>query len=95
MEQPLNRIKRLSLKLPKGDIKYAEKYIKSREFDKLLEIVDSDIYLVHQNEQLEVPKEKYANIVLEDLIELKAAIEEYMSFFEITNNSENDIEWYE
>lgn len=90
MEQPLNKIRRLSKSLPEGDIKFAEKYIAGREFDKLLEIVESDIYLVQQNQLLENPKEKYANIDLEELLELKDAVDEYMSFLEIPDNSDDD-----
>ena len=90
MEQPLNKIRRLSKSLPEGDIKFAEKYIASREFDKLLEIVKSDIYLVQKNELLEHPKEKFANIDLEELYDLKEAIDEYMSFLEVPDNSDDD-----
>lgn len=89
MEQLLDKIKRLSKSLPEGDIKFAEKYIKSREFDKLLEIVESDIYMVQQNKSLEHPKEKFANINLEELLRLKVAVDEYMSFLEIPDNSDN------
>lgn len=90
MEQPLNKIRRLSKSLPEGDIKFAEKYIASREFDKLLEIVESDIYLVQQNTLLETPKEKYANINLEELLKLKDAVDEYISFLEVPDNSDYD-----
>ena len=88
MEQPLDKIRRLSRSLPKSDIKFAEKYIANREFDKLLEIVESDIYLVQKNETLEHPKEKFANIDLEELLELRSAIEEYISFLEVPDNSD-------
>lgn len=90
MEQLLDKIRRLSKSLPEGDIKFAEKYIKSREFDKLLEIVESDIYMVQQNKLVEHPKEKFANINLEELLGLKSAVDEYMSFLEIPNSSDND-----
>ena len=90
MEQPLDKIRRLSRSLPEGDIKFAEKYIASREFDNLLEIVESDIYLVQQNELLEHPKEKFANIDLEELWELRCAVDEYMSFLEVPDNSDDD-----
>ena len=90
MEQPLNKIRRLSKSLPEGDIKFAEKYIASREFDKLLEIVESDIYMVQQNKLVEHPKEKFANINLEELLGLKSAVDEYMSFLEIPDSSDND-----
>ena len=90
MEQPLDKIRRLSRSLPKSDIKFAEKYIVSREFDKLLVIVESDIYLVQQNESLEHPKEKFVNIDLEELFDLRNAVDEYMSFLEVPDNSDDD-----
>lgn len=95
MEQPLDKIRRLSKSLPERDIKFAEKYIASREFDKLLEIVESDIYMVQQNELLEHPKEKFANINLEELLELRGAIDEYMSFLEVPGNSDDDSWMYD
>lgn len=95
MEQPLDKIRRLSKSLPERDIKFAEKYIASREFDKLLEIVESDIYMVQQNELLEHPKEKFANINLEELLELRGAIDEYMSFLEVPDNFDNDSWMYD
>lgn len=90
MEQLLDKIRRLSKSLPEDDIKFAEKYIESREFDKLLEIVESDIYMVQQNKLVEHPKEKFANINLEELLGLKSAVDEYMSFLEIPDSSDND-----
>lgn len=95
MEQPLDKIRRLSKSLPERDIKFAEKYIASREFDKLLEIVESDIYMVQQNELLEHPKEKFANINLKELLELRGAIDEYMSFLEVPDNSDDDSWMYD
>ena len=95
MEQPLDKIRRLSKSLPERDIKFAEKYIASREFDKLLEIVESDIYMVQQNELLEHSKEKFANINLEELLELRGAIDEYMSFLEVPDNSDDDSWMYD
>lgn len=86
MEQPLKRIKRLVKYLPEHDIKYANKYIESRQFDKLLEIVESDIYLVSQNELLTHPKEEYTNISIKELMDLKDAIEEYMSYLVLDND---------
>ena len=95
MEKPLDRIKILSKSLHKIDIKFADRYIASREFENLLEIVESDIYLVQKNETLEHPKEKFANIDLEELLELRSAIEEYMSFLEVPDNSDDDDWMYE
>lgn len=86
MEQLLKRIKRLVKYLPKSVIKYADKHIEDRQFDRLLEVVDSDIYLVSQNELLTHPKEEYTNISIEELLDLKDAIEEYMSYLVLDND---------
>lgn len=90
MKQPLSKIKLLVKSLPKDDIKYAEKYIKERNFESLLEIIKSDIYLVQRNETSENPKEKFTGINIEDLLELKVEVEEYMSLLEIPNNLYNN-----
>lgn len=89
-KQPLTIIRELSKELPEKDAILAEKFIKDREFEKLLEIVESDIYMVQQNELLEHPKEKFLNVDLEKLVQLKDAIEEYISFLIVPDNSEDD-----
>lgn len=95
MAQSLDIIRKLSRELPKKDADLARKFIEQREFEKLLEIVESDIYLVQQNELLEVPKEKFKGINLEKLIELRGALEEYMSFLEVPDNSEEYDDYYD
>lgn len=88
MSQPLETIKRLIPGLPAKDIKYALKFVEEREFGKLLEIIDSDIYLVNQNSIALEPKEKYNNIDIDKLIRLKSEVEEYMSYLEVPDNSD-------
>lgn len=90
----LDTIKKLSKELPQRDIALAEKFIKNRDFESLLEIVKSDIYLVNKNKQLEQPKEKFLNIDLEKLMELEGMIREYMSYIFIPDNSEDEY-WYD
>lgn len=93
MEQPLSKIKRLSKELPERDIKLAESFIAKRDFEKLLEIVVSDIYLVQQNNLSENPKEKYLNIDVDKLLELKVEIEEYVSLLDTTFDSDDIDGW--
>lgn len=90
MKQPLMTIKELAKELPGKDAALAERFIANREFEKLLEIVESDIYIVKKNESLEHPKEKYLNVDLEKLIELKWAVEEYLSFITVPNSEIDD-----
>lgn len=82
MEQPLTIIKRLSQELPEKDKVLAEKFITNREFNKLYEIVESDIYMVQQNKSSDNPKEKFANTDLDKLIDLRTTLDEYLSFIE-------------
>lgn len=82
MESLLNKIKRLHFSIPENDIKHAEKFIENRNFDKLLELVESDIYLVQKNDQLELPKEVYSCVDIEDLLELQTTIIEYLSYLD-------------
>lgn len=83
MEPLLTKIKRLSRSIPKNDIKYADKFINNREFDKLLEIVESDIYLAQKNISSDTPNENFCEVDIDELLDLKFAIEEYMSFLNI------------
>lgn len=46
--------------------------------------------MVQQNKLVEHPKEKFANINLEELLRLRGAVDEYMSFLEIPDSSDND-----
>lgn len=91
MKDILSKIKGLSKSLPNRDIKLAESYINSREFDKLLEIVDSDIYLVQKHRDSDDPNDKYRDIKIEDLIVLKSIVEEYLSYQDISNYNNYDI----
>lgn len=52
--------------LPNKDIKLAQKFIYSRDFDSLLEIIDSDIYKAEQEE-----------LNIEPLYELRAIVDKY------------------
>lgn len=88
--KPLNQIKLLSRELPHKDAALAEQFIEHREFEKLLELVDSDIYMVQKNESLEHPKEKFQNIELDKLVRLRVAISEYLAFLMTPDNYEGD-----
>lgn len=90
MEQPLNKIRVLVKELPEKDSRLAEKFVEERQFDKLLDLVNSDIYLVRQNSRSDNSKPKFADINLKKLMELKECIEEYISFIYLP---EDDDSW--
>jgi hypothetical protein len=80
MAQLIEKISAALHVLPKKDIEIAERLLKKRDFQSLLEIVDSDIYLVRKHQDDEVPKEEYANLKIEDIIDLRSDLSEYMSY---------------
>lgn len=95
MEQPLHKIKRLSKNLPADDIKLAKQFIANREFNKLLEMIDADLYLIRQNSLLDEPKEEYLNVDIEGLYSLRDSVIEYLYFLEVPDNPEEDYEMWE
>ena len=69
--------------LPGKDVQIAEKLLDERKFESLIEIIDSDIYLVRQNQLKETPKEEYVNISMEKLLQLRSELSQYMSYLVI------------
>lgn len=67
-------------------MKIANKLLNERRFDELLDIVDSDIYLVGKNKLKETPKEEYKNIQPEKLLQLRSELSEYMSYLTLPDD---------
>lgn len=78
MKSLLEQIKDLIKFLPEKDIKYAKLFLSNREFDKLKEIVKSDIYLIEHDTQ-----DKYLGINLEGIYRLEEAIDDYTALLDI------------
>lgn len=78
MKSLLEQIKDLIKFLPEKDIKYAELFLSNREFDKLKEIVKSDIYLIEHDTQ-----DKYLGINLEGIYRLEEAVDDYTALLDI------------
>lgn len=55
-----------------------------------MEIVDSDIYLVRREQAKETPKEDYANVSLEKILQIRAELSEYMSYLVLPGDDEDD-----
>jgi hypothetical protein len=68
--------------LPSKDYELCKKFLKNRDFNSLLEIVNSNIYLIRENQQKEEPNEKYINLDLDGIIELSGLITEYKGMIE-------------
>ena len=78
MKSLLEQIKDLIKFLPEKDITYAELFISNREFDKLKEIVKSDIYLIEHDTQ-----DKYLGINLKEIYRLDEAVDDYTALLDI------------
>ena len=85
MSKQIESMRRLIRELPKNDDLLGLKFLNNRNFQSLLELVNSDIYLVQVEQDKEEPRDKYKNINIDSLLELKAEILEYMSYIDIPN----------
>ena len=92
MNPSIQKIRALLPSLPQKDAKIADKFLSERKFEDLLEIIDSDIYLVRKNQLKETPKEEYINISLENLLQLRSELSEYMSYLVLPEDELNDLE---
>lgn len=91
--EPVERIKRLTQYLPKGDIALAHTFIDSRDFESLKDLVDSAIFKTRKNIKSENPKQEYLDVDLTELSNLKAEVDVYLTQLEVPSNEwEEDIE---
>ena len=79
MKSPLAKIKELLTHLPEKDVKFGEKFLAEHNIDALKELVDSAFYLTKKNQSKEVIPEKYKNVNLDDLRDLKIEVDNYHS----------------
>ena len=77
--------------LPQKDVNLAGKLLSERKFESLLEIIDSDIYLVRRHQLSETPKDEYKNINLEKLLQLRSELSEYMSYLVFPEDESDDL----
>lgn len=91
MSQPLYRIRELIKELPGKDAAICQKYLEERNFQCIMEIVESDIYKARQKaDSLEmVEEDSEINSFLAKLLELKTNLDEYMSYLEVPDNSDD------
>lgn len=91
MKNPLKRVEQLIPTLPERDIELAKKYLENRDFECLLEIVESDLYLAEKNRLTKI--EEFLDKRIANLTELREELMTYMSYLEIPDNS-NDYNYY-
>lgn len=90
MSTPIIKITNLIQYLPEKDIKFAEKFLKERQFEYLKEIVDSDIYKVLKDRKKEESMQKYINIDLDALYSLQSELSAYLLLLGINNEEDYD-----
>lgn len=77
MENPLKRVEELIPFLPEKDAKICADYLSKRNFECILEIVESDICKANREDSAELPDD-----YLSTLFVLKGALVTYMSYLE-------------
>lgn len=82
MKNPLKKIEKLIPILPEKDAKLADKFLKGRNFQGILELVESDMYKARKVNNDEEVLTKYE----ESLLELKAELLSYMSYTDFSDD---------
>lgn len=78
MKSPLKRIEELIPILPSKDEKLAYQYLKKRDFQSILEIVESDIYKAEKSNTETIENEYISSLTI-----LKGELLTYMSYLDI------------
>ena len=87
---PEKRMRNLIKYLPKGDIVLAQRFIDSRDFESLKELVDSAIIKVRRNLKSNNPKEEYLSLDIDVLARLKAEVDVYTEQLQLPYQNEID-----
>ena len=87
MKSSLNRIKSLVKVLPGKDSSLAIKFLDDRNFQALLEIVESDLYKAEKNDSNR--QNNVVNEYIMSLTELRSELLDYMSYLDISEYEDN------
>ena len=87
MKNLLKRVEELIPILPEKDAKLCANYLSQRNFEAILEIVESDIYKARKKKSDELPDD-----YITSLIELKGELATYMSYLDVPDYS-NDYDY--
>lgn len=69
--------------LPKRDIVLAQRFIDSRDFESLKELVDSAIIKAKRSLNSDNPKKEYLSLYMNGLVKLKAEVDAYVEQLQI------------
>ena len=87
MKSSLNRIKNLVKILPGKDSSLALRFLDDRNFQALLEIVESDLYKAEKNDSNR--QNNVVNEYIMSLTELRGELLDYMSYLDISEYEDN------
>ena len=87
MKSSLNRIKSLVKVLPGKDSSLALRFLDDRNFQALLEIVESDLYKAEKNDSNR--QNNVVNEYIMSLTELRSELLDYMSYLDISEYEDN------
>lgn len=88
----VDSIRELIYSLPKSDIQYCINFLSNRDFDSLLEIIDSDIYKINKNLDSDIPKKEYLELDADKINRLKSEVVNYMANLDLSNLDNNNDE---
>lgn len=77
MKGPIERIKNLIPNLPEKDIPLGYKFLETKNYSSLSELVDSAILRIKKNLKTDSPREEYININIDSLRKLKSEVDMY------------------
>lgn len=84
MKSPLDNIKALIPVLPQKDAQLAEKFLNERNFQGILELVESDLYKARKKSSVEEESSEYEVKLMKLMVELQT----YMSYLDVPDNSD-------
>jgi hypothetical protein len=89
-KNPLKIIEELIPELPGKDAELSKKFLKERNFEYLLEIVESDIYKASKANRLKQPEcENIFDNHIAVLMKLREELLTYMSYLDVPDNSDD------
>ena len=91
MNQLYQRIKQNLQCLPPKDVELCNQFLRNRQFENLLEIVESCLIMKKRDDYKDVHKDKWLNVDRGQLEQLTLDVREYTSYLDLSDIS-NDLE---
>ena len=89
MKETLLNIKNLIPALLDNDKSLGYEFLEKRDFESLLELLESDIFLIKKSLKKEIQSKEYLNDKLENLYKLKAEIDLYCAHIQVPESTES------